>query len=117
MAWYRCVGNSLNVKQVLTNGQVSTTSNYATATLDADISDCTDLFLRYSYEVDGTPVIVFGNVSVSDIPVSGEFQYSISVPNPVRDLTAEISRTTIRLSHYSGAWRDIYCDIKGIVSW
>lgn len=116
MAWYRCGGGG-DAETVLNNGQVSTTSSYVTANFDEDVSNLSTLVLRFKYEDNGVPYEVVEAINVSDIPVGGSYQFAFYYIPVVEQLLGTITRTSITLTNYRGAWRDVFVDIKGIVSW
>lgn len=115
--WYPgiYVNVSENVDDILTEGQVSDTINYATANFN-DISDYTYLFIKFYYEYDGTTRQFYSGLYVKDIPVNSYLEFRVTAEAPTNILTAKITRTSIALTHYNGDWRNIYCDIKGIKS-
>ena len=101
-------GSSIVPSGILNHGQVSTTSDYATATF-SDISDYTYIFVK-AYR-DGTAYANMALIKVSDIPISGEFTFSLSLHTLV---SFAISRTSIRSTYYSGSYYDIRADISGM---
>ena len=105
------------METVLDNGQVSTTSGYVTANFDKDVSDLSTLVLRFKYEDNGVPYEVVEAVNVNDIPVGSSYQFGIYYLPVVEQLVGNITRTSITLTSYRGAWRDIFVDIKGMDSW
>lgn len=120
MNWYRCIGNNGGgggVETVLDNGQVSTTSAYATANFDKDVSNLSTLILRFRYENSGVSYEVLEAINVSDIPVGGSYQFAFYNLPVVEQFLGNITRTSITLTNYRGAWRDVFVDIKGIDSW
>lgn len=119
MAWFRCIGNNGGggAETVLNNGQVSTTSSYATANFDEDVSNLSSLLLRFRYEDNGVPYEALCGINVSDIPINGSYQFGIYYLPVVEQLGGNITRTSITLTSYRGSWRDIFVDIKGIDSW
>ena len=119
MAWYRCIGGNGGgggAETVLNNGQVSTTSSYVTANFN-DVSNLSTLVLRFKYENNGTPYEAVEAVNVNDIPVGSSYQFGIYYLPVVEQLVGNITRTSITLTSYRGAWRDVYVDIKGISTW
>ena len=115
MAWFRVSqdnggGGGGSVSTVLTGGQVSTTSDYATAYFN-DISAYKTLFVRLYFDFNGNTINAYSLVRVSDIPVSGALQLYIYA-NVTGALTVSLTRTSIGLTSYSGSWRDIYADLK-----
>lgn len=101
------------VSDVLTEGQVSNTSNYSTAYFN-DISDYTYLFIKFYYTYEGTLRTFYSGLYVKDIPADSYYQFTITTESPTNTLTVRITKTSIALTHYNGAFRNIYCDIKGI---
>jgi hypothetical protein len=109
MAFYRC--GSGGVSTILTNGQVSTTSDYKTANFN-DISDFTHIFLKIYYTT-SEEIDVFFDIPIKLIPVNGYYDFRVYEPT-VDHIDCRITRTSIQVIWYSGDWRNIYCDIKGI---
>lgn len=107
------ISPSSGVDDILTAGQVSTTSDYATANFN-DISEYTYIFIKFYYEYEGVTKQFYTGLSVSDIPVNSYLDFTVTAESPVNILSARITRTSVALRHYSGAYRNIYCDIKGI---
>ena len=113
MGWVRC--NSGGVSAILTNGQVSTTSAYATANFN-DISDYTYLFTRLKFNYDDVDYESVWGFYADKIPTGFfyEFTYLTDSGCPLPSFTVRITHTSIALTHYNGAYRNVYCDIKGI---
>lgn len=103
------------VDDILTAGHVSTTSNYATANFN-DISDYTYIFIEFYYDYEGTTRKFYAGLYVTDIPANSSLQFKVTTEAPTNILTAEITKTSIALTHYNGSFRNIYCNIKGIKS-
>lgn len=101
------------VDDILTAGQVSTSSNYATANFN-DISEYTYLFLKFYYDYEGVTKQFYTGIYVNDIPDNSYLNFTVTAESPVNILSARITRTSVALTHYNGAFRNIYCDIKGI---
>ena len=117
MNYFRCIGGNGgggDVETVLTNGQVSTTSSYATANFDKDISNLSTIVLKFKYEENGVPYEVLQAIKVSDIPISGSYQFGIYHLPVVEQLVGNITRTSITLTNYRGSWRNVFVDIIGI---
>ena len=115
MAWVESHlngGGGVKLDTVLENGQVSTTSAYATANFE-DISDYDFLFIKVNYDYNGTIQTVYTAADVTQIVVSGNFlEVGIRTPN-IGILTLALTKTSISGRSYGGAWRNIYVDIKG----
>lgn len=116
MAWFECTGGNGggggggSITTVLTGGQVSTLSDYATAYFN-DISAYENLFIRLYFDFNGNTINAYSLVRVSDIPASGAVQLYIYA-NVTGALTVSLTRTSIGLTSYAGSWRNIYADLK-----
>lgn len=115
MAWYPVIFNNGGggVSSILSAGQVSTTSNYATANFN-DISDYTYLFIKFYYEYEGVTKQFYSGIYVKDIPDNSYLDFTVIAELPVNILSVRITKSSVALTHYNGAYRDIYCDINGI---
>lgn len=118
MAWFRCTGGNSGgggsgVSLILSEGQVSTTSDYATANFN-DISDYTYIFIEFYYDYEGRTRKFYSGLYVKDIPNNSYLDFGVTSEAPTNILSARITRTSIALTHYNSDWRNIYCDIKGI---
>ena len=116
MAWFRCSGGSggeLSFDTILEDGQVSTTSAYATASFE-DISNYDFLFVKAHYDYDGVLKEYTTAVDVSQILIlnSNTLDFSIQTLE-IGKIGLQITKTTIKGTNYGGAWRNIYVDIKG----
>lgn len=115
MAWFRCMegngggsgGNCFDT--VLTAGQISTTSSYATASFN-DISDYEYIFIKVYYEQDSVEYSGVMMFTIDQIPTTGEITFWITAGTI--QIQIGLSRTTIRASNYGGNWRNIYADIS-----
>lgn len=101
------------VDDILIAGQVSTTSDYATANFN-DISDYTYIFIEFYYDYQGTTRKFYSGLYVKDIPNNSYLDFRVTSEAPTNILSARITRTSIALTHYNNDWRNIYCNIKGI---
>lgn len=105
-------GGGIELDDILTNGQISNTSQYLTATFE-DISDYTYLFVTVRYNYNGTDFVINTALSVEQITIAGNaYDFGIITPN-IGYLTVRFSKTSVTGRSYGGAWRDIYIDIKG----
>ena len=114
MAWIRCMGGNggggSSIDTVLSAGQISTTSSYATATFN-DISGYKYIFLKVYFESSGVESAGYMIINVDDIPTTGEMGFSIRAGS--LDISIKLSRTSIRSDNYSqAAFIDIYADIS-----
>ena len=98
------IGGS-NLDSILEAGVVSTSSDYATATFD-DVSDYTQIICRLYKDGD----FYYQILNVSDIPETGELNSNFMSPSSA---DFSISRTSVRLTYYTGGFRTIYMDIVG----
>lgn len=93
--------------KVMTQGQVSTTSAYATATFDSGV-DITQYYgiLVVMYE-NGEPVaaggVVYTSLTSKTFYLSGDREYTMS-----------LTPTTIGCTRYTGSYRNLYVDVYGI---
>lgn len=117
MAYYPAIykqetGGGITVDDILTNGQISTTSAYATANY-SDISDYTYLFITVKYNYNGTDITLNTATTVEQITISGNaLDFRINTPN-IGILDVRLTKTSVTGRSYGGSWRDIYIDIKG----
>lgn len=117
MAYYPAIykqetGGGITVDDILTNGQISTTSDYATANY-SDISDYTYLFITVKYNYNGTDITLNTATTVEQITLSGNaLDFRINTPN-IGILDVRLTKTSVTARYYPGSWRDIYIDIKG----
>lgn len=101
-----------SVVDVLTNGQVSTSSAYHSETFN-DISDMQGgVVIRLRDTVSGIDYVGYCYVPYSEIPAENNYIFKrISVHTEVQ---VKITRTSIEGISYSGAYYPIYVDIAGI---
>lgn len=117
MAYYPAIykqetQGGITVDDILTNGQISTTSAYATANY-SDISDYTYLFITVKYNYNGTDITLNTATTVEQITISGNaLVFRIVTPN-IGFLDVILTKTSVTGRSYGGSWRDIYIDIKG----
>lgn len=117
MAYYPAIykqetGGGITVDDILTDGQISTTSAYATANY-SDISDYTYLFITVKYNCNGTDITLNTATTVEQITISGNaLDFRIVTPN-IGFLDVKLTKTSVTGRSYGGSWRDIYIDIKG----
>ena len=116
MTWFKCIsenggGGSIELEQVLTNGQVSTTSAYATASFE-DVSNYDFLFVKAYYDYNGVLKEYTTAVDVSQILTANNLDFWIETKEVGR-LSLRITKTSIEGRNYGGAWRNVYVDIKG----
>ena len=115
MAWVESHlngGGGVKLDTVLENGQVSTTSAYATANFE-DISDYDYLFVKVYYDYNGTIQTAYTAIDITQIVMSGNFlEVGMLAPN-IGILKLALTKTSISGRSYGGAWRNIYVDIKG----
>lgn len=114
MAYYPAIykNGSEGFDNILTEGQVSTTSDYATANFN-DISDYTYLFIKFYYTYNDSLRTFYSGLYVNNIPVNSYYDFVVRSEAPTNNLSVRITRTSIALTHYNGDWLNIYCDIKG----
>lgn len=103
-------GGGASAEAVLDNGQISTTSSYATASF-SDISGYEYVLVRYRDTVSDVDYVAYSFVKVSDIG-AGLTLY----PTLHRQITVLLTTTTIGATNYSGSYYNIYADIVGYVS-
>lgn len=97
-------GGSTPPVKILENGVISTTSAYATATF-SDVSNYEWLLVVFKLDnVETGEKIAFRVSDLSANPSS----YNAYIH---RDVAGKITLTSINTSDYSGAYRDIKCDI------
>lgn len=97
-------GGSITPTKVLSDGVISTTSAYATATF-SDISDYDYIVIVFKLDdVETKQRVAF---KVSDLSSSDTTFYV----NIHRYVAGAVSLTSIKATDYSGAYRDIKCDI------
>lgn len=114
MAWFRCSGGSggeLSIDTILEDGQVSTTSAYATASFE-DISNYDFLFVKAHYDYNGVLKEYTTAVDVSQILIGNNLSFTIQT-SEIGNISLKITKTTIQGTNYGGSWRNIYVDIKG----
>ena len=97
-----------NVEKVLEDGQISTTSSYATASF-SDISGYEYVLVRFRDTVSSVDYVDYRYVKVSNIG-AGVTLY----PALHKTLTVLLTTTTIGATNYSGAYYNIYADIVGL---
>lgn len=115
MAWFRCSGGSgggLSIDTILEDGQVSTTSAYATASFE-DISNYDFLFVKAHYDYNGVLKEYTAAVDVSQILISNNTLDFAVQTSEIGKISLRITKTTIQATNYGGSWRNIYVDIKG----
>lgn len=114
MAWvesYLKGGGGVKLDTVLEDGQVSTTSAYATANFE-DVSDYDYLFIKAYYDYNGVLKEYATAVCVPQILISNLLDFNIRT-SEIGNLSLRITKTSIQATGYGGAWRSIYVDIKG----
>ena len=117
MAYYPAIykqetGGGITVDDILTNGQISTTSAYATANY-SDISDYTYLFITVKYNYNGTDITLNTATTVEQITISGDALDFRIITSNIGFLDVRLTKTSVTGRSYGGSWRDIYIDIKG----
>ena len=103
-------GGGASAEAVLDNGQISTTSSYATASF-SDISGYEYVLVRFRDTVSGTDYTDYKYIEVSSI--GGGMSLNCTLH---RSVTCYLTTTTIATTNYSGSFYDIYADIVGVVS-
>ena len=114
MAWVESHlkgGGGVMLDTILEDGQVSTTSAYATANFN-DVSDYDFLFVKAYYDYNGVLKEYTVAVDVSQILVYTPLDFIVRT-NEIGNLTLRFTTTSVQGYGYGGAWRDIYVDIKG----
>lgn len=90
--------------KILSDGVISTTSAYATATF-SDISDYDYIVIVFKLDdVETKQRVAF---KVSDLS-SSDTVFNVYIH---RYVAGAVSLTSIKATEYSGSWRDIKCDI------
>lgn len=118
MAWYPVIfnngGGGTEIDDVLTDGVISDGVAYTTATFN-DISSYKWLALRVRFSENGVDYAFYALIDVAVIPASGEYTFDIDTKlSFIYAISLAMSKTSIRSTQYSGAWRYIYADIRGI---
>ncbi len=103
-------GGGASAEVVLDNGQISTTSAYATASF-SDISGYEYVLVRFRDTVSSVDYVDYRYVKVADIG-AGLTLY----PTLHRAITVLLTTTTIGATNYSGSYYNIYADIIGLPS-
>ena len=103
-------GGGASAEAVLDNGQISTTSAYATASF-SDISGYEYVLVRFRDSVGGTDYTDYKYIEVSSIGGGMSFTCTLH-----RSITCYLTTTTIEPTNYTGSYYDIYADIVGFVS-
>ena len=103
-------GGGASAEAVLDNGQISTTSSYATASFN-DISGYEYVLVRYRDTVSSVDYVDYSFVKVSDIGAGLTLH-----PTLHSQITVLLTTTTIGATNYSGSFYNIYADIVGYVS-
>lgn len=100
------------IVDVLTNGQVSTSSAYHSETFN-DISNMQGgVVIRLRDTVSGTDYVGYCYVPYSEIPA--ENNYILRTISVHTNVQVKITRTSIEGTNYSGSYYPIYVDIVGI---
>lgn len=99
-----------SAEAVLDNGQISTTSSYATASF-SDVSDYEFILIRFRDTVSDVDYADYALVKVSDIGNGKTLYFTLH-----RQITVLLTTTTIGATNYSGSYYNIYADIVGYVS-
>ena len=103
-------GGGASAEAVLDNGQISTTSAYATASF-SDISGYEYVLVRFRDTVSDVDYVDYSFVKVSDIGAGLTLYATLH-----RQITVLLTTTTIGATNYSGTHYNIYADIVGFVS-
>ena len=103
-------GGGASAEAVLDDGQISTTSSYATASF-SDVSDYEFILIRFRDTVSSVDYVDYKYVKVSDIGAGLTLH-----PTLHSQITVLLTTTTIGATNYSGSFYNIYADIVGYVS-
>lgn len=103
-------GGGASAEAVLDNGQISTTSSYATASF-SDISGYEYVLVRLRDTVSSVDYVDYKYIKVSDISSSLSFTCTLH-----RSINCAITTTSISAVDYAGSYYDIYADIIGLPS-
>lgn len=101
-------GGGASAEAVLDNGQISTTSSYATASF-SDVSDYEFILIRFRDTVSSVDYTDYALIKVSDIG-NGKTLY----PTLHRQITVSLTTTSIGSTNYAGSYYDIYADIVAL---
>ena len=97
-------GGGITPTKVLSDGVISTTSAYATATF-SDISDYDYIVIVFKLDdVETKQRVAF---KVSDLS-SSDTAFNVFIH---RNVAGAVSLTSVKTTDYSGSYRDIKCDI------
>ena len=98
-------GGGASAEAVLDNGQISTTSSYATASF-SDVSDYEFILIRFRDTVSSVDYTDYALIKVSDIGNGKTL-----TPVLHRTITCQLTTTSIASTNYSGSYYNIYADI------
>lgn len=106
------LGNDVEVVELLSDGVVSTDSDYATASLSRSIADDEIAMIRVKDTVSGVDYEAIIGIQGSQIG-SGK-NFTITLHPAGNNVNVRLTKTTVAVNDYSGSWVYMYADVVAI---
>ena len=106
------LGNDVQVTELLTDGVVSTDSDYATASLSRSIADDEIAMVRVKDTVSGVDYEAIIGIQGSQIGTGKNF--TVKLHPAGNNVNVRLTKTTVAVNDYSGSWVYMYADVVAI---
>lgn len=103
------LGDDVQVTELLTDGVVSTDSDYATASLSRTIADDEIAMVRVKDNVSGVDYEAIIGVQGSQIGTGKDF--TVKLHPAGNNVRVRLTKSTVAVNEYSGAYYYIYADV------
>lgn len=106
------LGNDVEVVELLSDGVVSTDSDYATASLSRSIADDEIAMIRVKDTVSGVDYEAIIGIQGSQIGTGKNF--TVKLHPAGNNVNVRLTKTTVAVNDYSGSWVYMYADVVAI---
>lgn len=103
------LGGDVEVVELLSDGVVSTDSDYATASLSRSIADDEIAMIRVKDTVGGVDYEAIIGIQGSQIGTGKELY--VKLHPETNNVRVRLTKTTVAVNEYSGAWTYMYADV------
>lgn len=103
------LGNDVEVVELLSDGVVSTDSDYATASLSRSIADDEIAMIRVKDTVSSVDYEAIIGVQGSQIGTGKNF--TVKLHPAGNNVNVRLTKTTVAVNDYSGSWVYMYADV------
>lgn len=108
------LGGDVQVTELLSDGVVSTDSDYATASLSRSIADDEIAMIRVKDTVSGVDYEAIIGIQGSQIGTGKELY--VKLHPETNNVRVRITKSTVAVNEYSGSWVYIYADVVVIAN-